>query len=414
MHLHTNHNDEPPLDVRALAGEESQRRAFALFRQAMLGIGDLGRTDPDAERRFLAGGSPLGGYEEDTLRGAVNGFESWVFLPGGSRVRHLSVTHVGVSPTATRRGIARRLLVEQLRRAHAEGYVVAGLRASDARIYGRYGYGVASWSAAHELDLTQTGLAFPVSRDGIRTVDPRENFPLFRRIADADPSPRAAVLSRWDGWWTMQEYRTLHGTTPHHAAVFGEEGKERGFMRFHVEPTDNWFTSPRRTVIIDDFVAHDAEAWRGLIAHLFAQDILHHAVFPSRPVDDPLQLLLNNPRAVKISGQRDESWIRVLDIERLLAARRYGGDLQIVVSVEDALFEHNKGNWSIGPEGVRRSHDRPQARVEVQDLVSLLFGARSASSLTDSGRIDLASTSTVEKLDTLFCTGRLPHSGISF
>lgn len=414
MPLHINYNDEPPIDVRALAGEENKRQAFNLFRQAMLGIGDLGRAAPDTERRFLAGGSPLGGYEGNTLRGAVNGFESWIFLPGGSRVRHLSVTHVGVSPMATRRGIARHLLVEQLRRAHAEGYVVAGLRASDARIYGRYGYGVASWSVAHELDLTQTGLASPVSRDGIRTVDPRESFPLFRRIADADPSPRAAVLSRWDGWWTMQEYRTLHGTTPHYAAVFGEEGRERGFLRFHIEPTDNWFTSSRRTVIIDDLVAHDARAWRGLIAHLFAQDILHHVVFPSRPVDDPLQLLLNNPRAVKISGQRDESWIRVLDVERLLAARSYGGNRQMVVSVGDELFKQNKGSWSVGPQGVRRSHERPQARIEVQDLVSLLFGARSASSLAESGRIDIASTSTEQELDTLFYTGRMPHSGISF
>lgn len=414
MNLQITRNDAASINVRPLADEGSRRQAFALFRQAMLGIGDLGRVDPDAESRFLAGGTPLGGYEGEVLRGVVNGYGSCVFLPGGGRVPHLSVTHVGISPTATRRGIARRLLVEQLRRAHAEGYVVAGLRASDARIYGRYGYGIASWSVRHELDLTQTRLASPVPQDGVRIVDPHKSFPLFRRIADADPNPRGTTLSRWDGWWAMQEYRTGHGTTPHHAAVFGEEGTERGFMRFHVAPTDNWFTSPHRTVIVDDLVTHDAEAWRALMAYLFAQDILHRAVFPSRPVDDPLQLLLSNPRAVEIAGQRDESWIRILDVQRLLAARDYSGSGQVVVSVEDELFEQNRGNWYIGPEGVGRSRERAQARIAVAELVSLVFGAQSASSLADSGLIDVESTSTARQLDMLFSTSRLPHSGISF
>ncbi|CAN7308242.1 GNAT family N-acetyltransferase [Rhizobium sp. LjRoot30] len=402
------------LDIRSLDRTSERREAFAVFRQALLGLPDFGRNSPDIEARFLAEGKPLGGFEEDILRGVVNGYDSTIALPGGDRVRHLAVTHVGVSPEATRRGIARELLVEQLRRARADGYVVAGLRASDTGIYGRYGYGIASWSVRHELDLTRAKLAVDVPREGVRIVDARESFPLFRQIADAEPAPRATTLSRWDGWWAIQQYRTSHGPTPHHAVVFGPEGNERGYLRFHIEPSENWFTSSRRTVIIDELVAHDDEAWRGLIGHLFAQDILHHAIFPSRPVDDPLPLLLQNPRTLEINGHRDESWIRPLDLEALLTARRFGGTRQVTVAVEDDLFPDNGGIWSLGADGARRSSGQPQARIAIQEMATLIFGAYQASLLAASGRIQTTNADVAEELDQIFATSHRPYSGISF
>ncbi|MCM2475007.1 GNAT family N-acetyltransferase [Rhizobium sp. CG5] len=406
--------DNARIDIRTLKGDGDRRKAFALFRQALLGIGDLGRSSPETEARYLAGGKPLGGFEGDDLRGVVNGYDSSIVLPGGGRVKHLSVTHVGVAPDATRRGIARQLLTEQLRRARADGYVVAGLRASDARIYGRHGYGVASWSVQHELDLSRAALAVSPPREGLRIVDVRDSFPLFRQIAEADPAPRPATLSRWDSWRAIQEYRTIHGPTPHHAVVVGPEGNERGFLRFHVESADNWFTSPRRSVVIDDLVAHDNEAWQCLIGYLFRQDILHRAVFPSRPVDDPLPLLLHNPRTLEISGQRDESWVRPLNLEALLVARSYGGSRQIAIAVEDEVFPDNRGVWSLGPQGAERSNSKPEAHVAIAELTTLIFGAQSAANLHAAGRIKTASADVTEQLDRLFATSCRPHSGISF
>lgn len=406
--------DNSLIDIRRLDGEDGRRKAFGLFRQALLGIGDFGRSDPEAEARYLAEGAPLGGFQGDDLRGVVNGYDSSIALPGGRHVRHLSVTHVGVAPDATRRGIARQLLIEQLRRARAEGYVVAGLRASDARIYGRYGYGVASWSVQHELDLTRAALAVPTPREGLRIVDALDSFVLFRQIAKANPTPRAGTLSRWDGWWTIQQLRTAHGPTANHAVVFGPEGNERGYLRFHVENADNWFTSSRRSVVVDDLVAHDNEAWQGLIGHLFSQDILHRVVFPSRPVDDPLPLLLQNPRALEISGQRDESWVRPLDLETLLAARPYGGTRQVAIAVEDDVFRDNGGVWSLGPKGTERSRGKPEAQIKIAELSTLIFGAQTASALVAAGRIKTDSEKVAEELDQTFATSRRPHSGISF
>lgn len=404
----------PNFEVRSLAHSEGRRDAFAKFRQSMLGIGDIGRASAGAEASYLESGFPIGGFIDGELQGVVNGYQSSITLPGGNWVSHLAVTHVGVSPTHARRGIARRLLTEQLRQARANGFVTAGLRASDARIYGRYGYGIASWSARQEVDLANGGRLKPRHRDDVRQVDALESFDLFKRIANSCPTPRAATLLRWDAWWEIQKFRTTQGSTPHHAVVIGSAGAERGYLRFHVQPSENWFTSTQRTVVVDDLVAHDDDAWRGLMGHLLSQDILHKVILPSCPIDDPLQLLVDNPRAVQISDLRDESWIRPLDLEKFLNGRSAGRNARVVFRITDPILPENTGVWSLSGNGAVRSHETPALDLSLQTLAALVFGTQSATSLAAAGRIE-ADHQVIDMLDEVFTApGWKPHAGISF
>ena len=93
----------------------------------------------------------------------------------------------------------------------------------------------------------------------------------------------------------IQKFRATQGSPPHHAVFIGAEGTERGYLRFHVQPSENWSTSAQRTVIVDDLVA-DANMLGG---PLLSQDFLHTVILPSRPVDDLLQLLISDPQAIK-------------------------------------------------------------------------------------------------------------------
>ena len=56
-----------PIEVRALTSTQEKRQAFAQFRQAMLGIGDIGHADAKAETDYLESGSPLGGFIDGEL-----------------------------------------------------------------------------------------------------------------------------------------------------------------------------------------------------------------------------------------------------------------------------------------------------------------------------------------------------------
>ncbi len=404
----------PPVTVRPLDSEAERRNGFACFRQAMLALPDLGSIEPDMETAYLAHDRMLGAFDGATLLGVTNGYDSAITVPGGAQIRHLSVTHVGVTATATRRGIARQLLTQQLRQARDTGYAVAGLRASNAGLYGRYGYGVASWSVRQELDLAQAHPAIALPRTGVRPVDPSTAFPLLRRIAAAHPPTRAAGLVRWDAWWAMQAFRARHGSPPFHAAVFGAEDDERGFLRFHVAPNDNWLMSASRSIIVDDLYAADDEAWRALIGYLFSLDIVQRVIFNSRPVDDPLPLLLRDQRVLETSLRRDESWIRPLDVATLLTARTYGDANAIVLAIEDELFPENNGPWRISPQGVARVVAAPQARIAVADLASLAFGAHGAHELAAAQRLHTTAPDTLDQLARLFHTPRSPHAGLMF
>ena len=86
-------------------------------------------------------------------------------VPGGP-VRTAGVTVVGVLPTHRRRGILRELMRAQLDDVHARGEPLAALWASEASIYGRYGYGLASLCGDMQIPRTHSDFVRPVERRG--------------------------------------------------------------------------------------------------------------------------------------------------------------------------------------------------------------------------------------------------------
>ena len=65
-------------------------------------------------------------------------------VPGGAVLPMAGVSWVAVAPTHRRRGALRGMFDELHARMTAKGYPLAGLEASEAGIYGRFGYGAAT------------------------------------------------------------------------------------------------------------------------------------------------------------------------------------------------------------------------------------------------------------------------------
>src|SRR5437763_3700984 len=65
-------------------------------------------------------------------------------IPGGRQLPTGGVTWVGVLPSHRRRGVMTQLMRRQLDDLHERGEPLAALWASEAAIYGRFGYGVAA------------------------------------------------------------------------------------------------------------------------------------------------------------------------------------------------------------------------------------------------------------------------------
>src|SRR5688572_19925894 len=86
-------------------------------------------------------------------------------VPGGC-VPCAAVTLVGVAPSHRRRGLATGMMRRQLADIHAAGEAVAVLWASEAAIYGRFGYGVATRKLELELRTREARLRRDVARAG--------------------------------------------------------------------------------------------------------------------------------------------------------------------------------------------------------------------------------------------------------
>lgn len=193
-------------EIRVLDTETELIASSNLFRTAMVGLPVLPPYEPGQIRELLEPGRTLGAFVDGAMVGTADSATSGLTLPGGRRVPHAAVTHVGVLPTHTRRGVLTALMRHQLRDARDRGEVVATLRASEANIYGRFGYGAASITHTVELDVRRARLRPSVAAGGpVRLLEPGAVWELLPRIVAANPSTRPGTIDRIPLWWRGRE-----------------------------------------------------------------------------------------------------------------------------------------------------------------------------------------------------------------
>lgn len=402
-------------DIRVLDTEDHLIDSLNLFRTAMVGFPPLRGLAPGRIHTLLEQGRTLGAFIDGRLVGTTDSATSTLTLPGGKLVGHAAVTHVGVLPTFTRRGVATDLLSHQLRQIRDRGEVVATLRASEATIYGRFGYGVASSSAAVEVLTRRARLRAGVGAGGpVRLIDVEDSWNLLSQIYSANRPSLPGSIDRPAVWWQSQRLRAETTTGPSYVAVHGDPGSETGFARYHPADTDGWFVSDQRTVVVDDLFAPTTDAYLGLLRYLLDLDLIDRLVLPMRPVDDPLPWLLTDRRAARFTGIRDETWLRVVDASAALDARTYAGEGDVVVRIDDPVLQENSQTYRISPTGAVPTDSPAQLEADIEALAAALLGATRWHDLALAGLVRVNDRDAVGVADRLFAVSALPHTGIYF
>ncbi len=403
------------LDVRLLADKAELAQAARTFRTAMVGLPPLGSIDDALLEDLFQPERTFGAFVDGAIVGTTDSYSGHIVVPGNARLPHAAVTHVGVLPTHTRRGIATALFGQQLRTARAQGEAVATLRASDARIYEHFGYGIASTSVSFEIDTQRARLRKDVRRtDAVRLVDIEGSWPLQAQIYAAQPSPRPGTISRSRYWWHLQATRRTREGASAYVAVCGPEGEETGFVRYHPVGLDNWFVSSERTIVVDDIVAHDAHDYSALISHLLTVDLPHRILLWSRPVDDILPWLFEDFRSVRITAARDETWLRLLDAETALAARSYDGPESVVLEIVDPLLFGNTTRLRLSRDGVEPTNRTASVTGGIAAVSAAYLGGVKWWQLAQTGRVEASDRRAVEALDRLFAVSPAPYAGTMF
>jgi predicted acetyltransferase len=329
-------------------------------------------------------------------------------------VPHATVTGIGVMPTHQRRGIFTALLERQLADIADRGEVLASLRATDARLYERFGYSIASRAASFEIDRRRGALRSTVPEGGpVRLVDRAQARKLLPEIYQA--ASWTGAIGRGSCWWN-QDYLWLDTVPgPSYVAIHGPAGQEDGYVTYHPVNTPEWHHGHNLTVVADELVAHTDQAYLGLIRHLAGLDIVDIVRLPTRPADDPLPELFADPRAVSLVAMRDETWLRVIDVAQALAARRYNpAAAAVVISVADRRLPGNSGSYRIDPDGAGRSGQAADISTDVAGLSAAYLGGVRWSALGRGGRAAEHRPGALAAADRLFATLAEPFAGTAF
>ncbi|WP_165314239.1 GNAT family N-acetyltransferase [Agromyces protaetiae] len=394
--------------------------------------------DLEHERRVFAERRVIGVYDSTSARpdvpvATVSSWPTGLSMPGGRSVDAWAVSSVSVAPTHRRRGIARALMEAELRDAVAAGAAVAMLTATEATIYGRFGYSPAARAATVHVDRRRARWSGPDAPGRTHLVDPaslREIAPqLVRRAVARTPGE----VDRWGGLLD----RVLGLVDPESAGSRAvravryddEHGEPQGFAAYRVTRNPN-----EPGVLEFDFLAaatDDAERalWRTLVEVDFVDEVRGLL----RSVDEPLPWLLDDPRAIAVDHLGDHLWVRVLDPVAALGSRRFGAGGTLTLDVDDPLgYAHGVFELEVSGDGraeVRKVEDAPDAsaagssrrsrragglRLGVRELGSILLGDVAPSLLARAGRVHESSAGSLEVADRLFRSARAPHLSIWF
>lgn len=402
-------------EIRVLDSEDDLIAAANLFRAAMVGFPPLSNLAPGQITKLFEPGRIIGAFVAGQLVGTADATTSGLTLPGGAIVGHAAVSHVGVLPSFTRKGVATQLMRHQLRDFAARGEVVATLRASEATIYERYGYGVASSSQTVEIRTARAALRPDVGSGGpVRLLDAAEAWDVLPRIyADNRPS-RPGTIDRPPVWWQGVRLRTEMSSGPSYIAAHGQPGSETGFARYRPVDTETWFISDQRTIVVEDFFAPTMQAYLGLLRFLLELDLIDRVVFWMLPIDDPLPWLLVDRRARRVTAMHDETWLRVVDAHKALTARRYLGDGTVTIAIHDPLLPNNSASFAVAADGAQPTDQPAHLHIGVEGLAAVLLGGATWRSLAVAGLVRAEDAAALGTADRLFSVPDAPYAGFYF
>ena len=338
-------------------------------------------------------------------------FTQTMITPGGS-VPIAAVTMVTVAPSYRRRGLLRQMMTHQLADIAERGREpVALLWASEAMIYGRFGYG----ETLNRFKLsgeTRPAVFAPHVEFGAGSVGEveRETFaPAAKGLREGWLADRPGALTRNDAWWEVRlddPERLRHGASAYRFALhYAADGTPDGSLIFRVREADH-------EVIVVALDARDTTAYAALWRFVLSLDLVRRFRFDGAPIDEPLRFLVADPRGIS-AEVRDGTYARIVDVPRALEARRYAAEADLLIGVVDLLMPANSRTFRLqgGPDGasVKASRRAPDLVLDIRELGAIYLGGISPATLHHSGLITEHRPGAVAALASAFAWSRLPY-----
>ena len=364
--------------------------------------------DLDRHQKVMARDRFLVAYDGAVPVGTTASLPFELTVPGGE-LGAGGVTWVGVLPSHRRRGILTQMMKLQLEDLHERGEPLAILWASEAAIYGRFGYGIAAPMVQLDADRSRFSLRDdPGPRGAVRLIDRDEAGKVLPPIYDAVRRQVPGFTSRsaklWDLYRLADPEHWRRGGGPKFYAVLEFDGEPVGYAIYRIKlDWEEGFAKSQVRVL--ETCATSAAAERELWRFLFGIDLVVRIQGRHDP-GSPLFLMVVDPRSLMLRVT-EGLWLRVIDLDAALIGRTYAADDTVVVEVRDELCPWNAGRWRMGSD-VRRTEDDAELELDIADLASAYLGAFDFERLAAAQRVRELKPGALRRATDLFRTPRPP------
>ncbi|WP_127357162.1 GNAT family N-acetyltransferase [Actinacidiphila soli] len=405
------------LDVRTLTASDLPQWLRALNR-GFLHAPTVSDEEVEVRRDGMDLDRTQGAYDDGRCVATFRSMPRELTVPGGALLDASAITNVSVNASHRRRGLASRMMANELTASCERGDALAILIAAEHPIYGRFGFGPATTITEWEVDVPRTQLGPFALPDGGRIdfADPAEVLKLGPELHERFRRLTPGAINRTDRWWELStgavRIPSADWTEPLFV-VYRDTASDRvdGLATYKVE--EKWHGMyPDCPLTVSHLIATTPDAERALWRYLLSVDWLTKLRTGNRPPDDLLPDLLGDPRSARVDHSSDFMWLRVLDAPRALAARTYAAPGTLVLDVVDpGGFASGRFRLDVAPDSTAScapttaSHD---LTLPVSSLGALYLGDASAVRLSALGHLTEHRPGSAALADTLFRTPRRP------
>lgn len=358
----------------------------------------------EVDRSFAA-------VDDGRIVGASAAITTRMVVPGGARIPTAAVTMVGVQPTHRRRGINTRMMSAILEQAEERGESLAALFASEGAIYGRFGYGLAAFLGEFEAESARMAFVRGYEPRGrVELVSKEDAMSVVSHVYDA--ALRAGGVERSD---VMRDHRFANvGEDKDKPWMYAVHRDDDGVADAYAIYTmkHEWPRSvPSGKVDVQECMAATPAGYADIWRFLFDIDLVATVEAWNRPVDDPLLLLVREPRRLRF-GVADGLWVRLIDIPVALGARSYARDGRIVFDVSDPFRPANDGRYELvvedGAGRCERTEDEPDLVGSVNVLGAAYLGGVTFEQLASASQVEERVEGGVRLADAMFASSPAP------
>ena len=349
---------------------------------------------------------------EGARMAATGGIYSRTLTVPGGEVPCAGITWITVAATHRRRGVLTAIMRRQLDELHdQQREAVAALWAAEYPIYGRFGYAPAAYRGGFTGTLPRLTLRSDVDRGAGRI----EEVPLESYRAAAPGVYEAARrwvpgnLARDDRWWDRalrDDPDDRKGWTAHRYLLHSDpDGTVTGYAAFRIKSSWSDQGEAEGEIEVREIRSTTPSAYAALWEILLSVDLVRTLRAPLASTDDPLRHLVTDGRALH-STPVDTLWVRLVDVDRALAARRYPAPIDLVLEIRDEFCPWNAGRWRLtghpaGGHCARTDRD-PDIVLGIEALSAAYLGGVSLAALQAAGRITEVSPGAVTLASTAF------------